>query len=121
MSEDLARLLRTTEAIADDTETVLTFRNGLSYLVVEPHGETVDLTHCLHLKGVEDPAERWEMEETYTVSKREWIAELLRVSEKYYEDILELNPDLKDDSYLVRLREELETAKKRLETLNKDE
>lgn len=117
LSEDLARLLRMSEALAEDTKTVLTFRNGPSYLVVEPHGETVGLTHCLHLEGVEDPDEHWEMEETYTVSKRAWITELLDVSESYYEDIVELNPDLETSEFVRELKAEIGNTKNRLEEI----
>lgn len=118
LSEDLARLLATTEAIITSSETMLTFRNGPSYLVIEPHDDAVDLTHCLHLEGAENPEERWEMEETFTVSKRAWVVELIRVSEEYYDDVLELNPGLEEEDYLIRLREELEVAKERLDVLS---
>lgn len=117
LSEDLARLLAETEAIVSGTETMLTFRNGPSYLVIEPRNGGVDLTHCLHLQGAEDPEERWEMEKTFTVTKRAWIAELVRVSEEYYRYILNLNPNLEEEDYLVRLHEEIELAKDRLNTL----
>lgn len=117
LSEDLARLLAETEAIISGSETMLTFRNGPSYLVIEPRNGEVDLTHCLHLQGAEDPEERWEMEKTFTVTKQAWIAELVRVSEEYYRYILNLNPNLEEDDYLVRLHEEIELAKDRLNTL----
>ncbi|MFC7079128.1 hypothetical protein [Halorussus caseinilyticus] len=118
LSEDLARLLAQTEAIVSGSETRVTFRNGPSYLVAEPYDETVDLTHCLHLEGAENPEERWEMERTFTVTKQEWITELVQASEEYYRDVLKLNPDLKKDDYLLRLGEELEAAKERLDVLS---
>lgn len=120
LSEDLARLLAETEAIVSGSEITLTFRNGPSYLVIEPRNGAVDLTHCLHLEGAEDPEERWEMKKTFTVTKRAWIAELIRVSDEYYRDILELNANLEDEDYLIRLREELEKAKERLNMLDND-
>ncbi|WP_132061018.1 hypothetical protein [Halorussus amylolyticus] len=82
LSEDLARLLATTEAIVTDSETMLTFRTGPSYLVIEPHddAETVNLTQFLLYSGVEDPDKRLPIEETSTVSKQAWIEELVRVN-----------------------------------------
>lgn len=118
LSEDLARLLATTEAIVTSSETMLTFRNGPSYLVIEPHDDAADLTHCLHLEGAENPQERWEMEETFTVSKRAWVVELIRTSEGYRDHVLELNPNLQEADYLIRLREEIEAAKERLNELD---
>lgn len=117
LSEDLARLLAETEEIMSGKETMLTFRNGPSYLVIEPRNGTVDITHCLHLEGAENPEERWEMEKTFTVSKQAWIAEIIRISEEYYHDILSLNPNLENEDYLIRLHEEIELAKVRLNTV----
>lgn len=117
LSEDLARLLAATEEIMSGKETMFTFRNGPSYLVIEPCNGTVGFTHCLHFEGAENPEERWEMETTFLISKQAWIAEILQVSEEYYHDVLSLNPSLEDEDYLIRLHEEIVLAKDRLNTV----
>lgn len=123
ITTDLIRLLAQTEAIFANEKDVVAFDNGPSYLVAEPTDGTtgtVNVTRCLLYSGVEDPDERLPIEETFTVSKRAWTEELVRVAEEYLEQVTELNPDIEDNQYIQELRDEIAGAKARLETSTKE-
>lgn len=121
MTTDLIRLLAQTEAIFDGEKNVVAFDNGPSYLVAESvdDGKTVNVTQCLLYSGVEEPDKRLPIEETFTVSKRAWAEELVRVTGDYLEKVTDLNPELEDNQYVQELRAEVAGAKARLRTSTK--
>ena len=110
MAEWLVSALVVVPDVVSGEKAVLIFRDVGSWLVFEPvdANEQVRLAYC-HLPGsVENPSQRREFEPSVVVSKKAWVSELVRAARKFTFRVVEVNPELVDDPYLVRLREAIQ-------------
>ena len=98
MSTNLTVQLEAVKKILADKEIIIEFTNGPMWLVVEPHDEkTVKIMECATFESAHDPDQRFSTEKSALVLKTAWISELIETAEEFYQKVVSLNPDLKND------------------------
>jgi hypothetical protein len=108
MSRHLREELLAIPDIVSGERTIVEFGNGPTWLVFEPHEDDtlVYITHVVtRFSATENPDQRLPVDTTVLVTKRAWIRELVRTSEEYVKNLTEINPDLTDETAVVKLRE----------------
>lgn len=121
MSTNLTVQLEAVEQLLAGEKVTIEYTNGPMWLVFEPAGdETVKITGCSTFEGAHDPDKRLSIDSSAVVSIPAWVAELIRTAEEFHSKLVELNPELKDDRTLQRLREAIQNAKNQLERLERE-
>ncbi|WP_276302608.1 hypothetical protein [Halorussus lipolyticus] len=81
-----------------------------TYLVIEPHEEgTVTLTKCFSPNAVEDQRERHF--DPFVITKDDVISEIIRVTEEWRDDALDVNPDIETAEWFKNLQQWINDVK----------
>ncbi|NEU59202.1 hypothetical protein [Halorussus sp. MSC15.2] len=81
-----------------------------TYLVIEPHEEgMVTLTKCFSPTAVEDQSERHF--DPFVVTKDDVISEIIRITEEWRDDALDVNPDIETVEWFERLQQSISDVK----------
>ena len=117
MCATVTRLLDASEAILEGEKFVITDHNGPTYLVFEPHDNSlVNITHCIFLEHVDQPEERLPYEETITVSRQDYLESTIQAGKEYIEKVTKFDPTLEKSAELQDLRDAIGSAENRLNT-----
>lgn len=94
-------------AVCGGSSSYVTFLGGPAWLVFSTVADPqpVRLAFCHLFESAEDPSVRRAFEPSVVVSKTAWVSELVRAGREFVFRVVEANPELVDDPYLVRLRE----------------
>lgn len=102
----LAQLLAGVRACVDGERFHYQTGDGPTYVVLEPTGESVAVTHCKTKSCVEDTGSRLDIEHQGTVLKDSFYRSVLSTTAEFINHVCFLNPDLANSNSI----EELETT-----------
>lgn len=109
-------MLQTVDAVVDDEREFFILMTGPAYYGLDPFDEDhVVLFECYSRETARNPEMREDYENEVVVPKRTFIRELVRIGKQFVEWMVDANPELKEDSGLVGLEEDLAHARKRYE------
>ncbi len=93
--------LASVRAAITDERYYITFEDGPSWIVVEPHGnDSVNIVDCVQKDYIRNPDDRLDIESQIPVTKRAWAEAVFDMAYDFQKTVIDLNPELRDSSSL---------------------
>ncbi len=91
------KLLESVRAAITDERYYITFEDGPTWIVVEPHGkDSVNIVDCVKKDSIRNPDDRLDIESQMPVTKRAWAEAVFDMAYDFQKTVIDLNPELRD-------------------------
>lgn len=101
--------LDSVEAIIENRQYIVEFEYGPTWLALDPlDDDTINVAKSVTLKGAKNPRERLEVDTSRQVKKGAWIDAVLEAARRFYDIVVDLNPELKNREVMEKIRTEIE-------------
>lgn len=98
------QLLESIGVIFSENKYIIEFEYGPDWLVVEPWDKgSVNIARCTTMAGARNPERRLDIDTAVPVTNRGWIEAVTETAQGFRETVLDLNPDLHDNTAIEQI------------------